>query len=376
MKVTRVFSLFLLIPTLCGCVSLQPSRDLEQMRVIQVMGVDRVDGQLQLSLASAPRKSGESSSLLVGSGSSVSGALQRIGRQASEEDLFCAHTDHILLGVEAARYGLDGILGYICQSPEIRMNLPLFVLDNSSAREAMEKLGGGRRSTADLLQAVESALRLQGYSHIFTATEVLRNLERSGSSLICSLSCIPSPEDAQEYTLAVSGYGVLQEGALTAQLDEESAGGAGLIMNTGGVRELSVRDLKGNMVTLELDDSSCRLVPLWTDAGALQALELQLSVRAAVLEIGGKSGPLNNAQYEDHLIAQLEAEVSRQVQKAVLVSKQLGADFLNLGERLSCQAPADRRASLADFAALLPGLEFRLSVSGKLSHSYDIEDKQ
>ena len=374
MKKTLIFLFLLPTLVLSGCGSLQQQlRELENMKIIQAMGIDREREGLRLSLAAAPDKAGEKGEVLSGSGNTVSGALQRIRSHAGEEDLFCAHVGHILMGEEAAQAGMDDILAYVCHSAEIRMDVPLYLLLGSPAGEAMKEAGGKKLGAAEILQSVQSSLEHQGYSHVFTAVEILRNLESNGSALVCALEYTPASEGEQEKTFAVYGYGILRDGVLEQTLDRDSAIGAGLLINKSGICEITVKDLRGNLVALELDEGKCRLEPLWSEQGHLSGLDVQIQVSAAILETGGRSGQLNEAQYEDQLTAQLEAAVSQRVQNVLLLSKRMGADFLGLGERLMTKAPADRRSALTDFASLLPGLPIHVSVSGKLSHSYDTE---
>ncbi len=371
--------LAVLLPTLflfSGCGSLSSQlRDVEHMRLVQTLGIDQEQESLQLSLASAARKSGRKRPDIVsGSGRSLSAALQRIRNYSSEEELFYAHVDQILLGEEAARQGIERILQYICHSAETRIDLPVFVLLDSSAKEAMEGVGNELRGPTEILQTLQTSLKQQGSCYLFTAADVLRNLERSGSALVCALEYAPAAEGGEEMTMAIAGYGILQKGVLVQRLDRDSALGATIALNRLRVCELDVKDQKGNPVSLELEQAKTQLRPVWGEDGFLRALELQVQVSAAVLEIAGKGGSLDDPQYEDHLIGQLEAAVSQRVQQALLLSKRLGADFLDLGSRLRYEAPARNRQQLQDFPSLLPQLEIRLSVSGKLSHSYDSKD--
>ena len=163
------------------------------MRVIQAMGIDQSDSGVELSLASSGGKNSQTvPAILSSSATSISSALQRIMNYSCEESLFCAHVGHILIGNEAAHEGIESILSYICHSSEIRVDLPVYVLTNSSAREAMDGVGNDKKGIAEVLQSVHSSLSERGESHVFTAAEIIRNIERNGSALVCALEYAPA----------------------------------------------------------------------------------------------------------------------------------------------------------------------------------------
>ena len=345
------------------------------MRIIQIMGIDYDDSGVQLSLASSGGKNSQDApAALSASASSISTALQRIRNFSCEEDLFCAHVGHILIGEEAARKGMENILSYICHSSEIRVDLPVYVMTNASARETMDSVGNSKKGISEVLQSVQAALSDRGESHIFTAAEIIRNIERNGSALVCALEHAAASEADTESTAAVYGYGVIKDYSLVQLIDRENAVGANFLMNKVGISDLMVRDLNGNAVTLEIDSGSSKLSPVWSADGQLTGLDIQAKVSAAVLEISGKGGDLDSPRYEDQLIAELEAAVSKRISSVLQLSKRLSADFMNLGSQVELCDPTKYRQTVSDFSYLLPTLEMRISVQGQLSHTYDVKD--
>ena len=350
-------------------------REIEQMRVIQVMGIDDEDGSVGLSLASAGSKNSSSvPAILSSSGSSISTALQRIRNFSCEDSLFCAHVGHILIGDAAARQGIEHILSYICHSSEIRVDLPVYILINSTAKYAMDGAGNEQKGIAEILQSVHSSLSERGESHVFTAAEIIRSMERNGSALVCALEYAAASESDTEKTTAVYGYSVLKDYSQVQLIHRDYSLGVGLLINKVGISELSVEDMDGNTVTLEVDGGSTSIEPVWSESGELKRLNIQAKVSAAVLEISGRSGDLSNPRYEDQLTAQLEAAASDKLSAVLQLSKKLSADFLDLGSRVELADPRQYRQSVDDFSKLLPELEISISVQGKLSHTYDVKD--
>ncbi len=350
-------------------------KEIEQIRVIQAMGIDKAENGVKLSLASAGSKNSNSvPAILSSTGNSISTALQRIRNYSCEESLFCAHVGNILIGEDAAKDGIENILSYICHSSEIRIDLPVYILTNSSANKAMNDVGNDKKGITEILQAVQSALSERGESHIFTAAEIIRSIERNGSALVCALEFAPASESDTESTAAIYGYGIFKDYSLVQLIDKDMSVGVGFLLNKVGVCELIVKDINGNNVALEINKGKSKVIPIWSDNGELKGLDIQADVSAAVLEISGKGSDLDDPRYEDQLIAQLEAETSKRINSVLQLSKKLGADFLDLSGKVQYADPKKYRNSVSDFEYLLPNLEISISVRGKLSHTYDIKD--
>ena len=327
------------------------------MRIIQAMGMDYDDAGVRLSLASSSSKNNpEAPAAFSAAANSISTALQRIRNFSCEEDLFCAHVGHILIGEEAARKGIESILSYICHSSEIRVDLPVYIMSNSSAREAMDGVGNSKKGIAEVLQSVRSSLNERGESHIFTAAEIIRNMERNGSALVCALEYAPASESDTEKTAAVYGYAVMKDYSMIQLIDRENAIGANFLMDKVGISDILVEDMNGNSVTLEIDGGSSKLRPIWSDDEQLLGLDIQAKVSAAVLEISGKGGDLDNPRYEDHLIAQLEAAVSKRISSVLQLSKRLSADFMTFQIRWSFLTLPDTGEALTIFRSCCPRL--------------------
>ncbi len=407
-----------LIPALClsGCGSLYANyREVEQLRIMQTLGLDRSPGGVTVTLAAAAQPGGAAPLCFSGTGESISAAMESVRLHAVEEDLFTGHLKHILIGEEAARQGIEPFLSYICRSPDARMDMPLFLLQGGSARELMQAAGNGEKGVAELLQAAQSKLDAQTGGHVFTAAEILRSSARSGCALVCVLQAAPAaeaeppggaasgggeedasreeeqPDGEQEaegdgeapaaeagqdaessYKAAVAGsYAVLKDGRLCEFIGREAALGVHFLTNAVGVRSIVVRDRFGAPVTLEINRGGTRLRPLWAPDGRLRGIEIYATVSAALLEAGSVS--LSTAESADYLTGQLEAAVSEQISAVLWLARQLEADFLGLGDRVEQASPLEFRRLGQPLGPLLPELELSIAVQGELSHSHDLE---
>ena len=393
--------------SLSGCSGIYSNfRELERLLVIQTMGIDYAEEGVGISLASGAKSDGSSPVRLFSPGVSITSAIAHILSYSQEQELFLSHTSHVVLGEEAAKNGINGYLSYICRSPNLRTDIPLYIVKGGTAQEAVMQVGEGSKGISEVLEAVRANVDERGDSKAFSASELLRNLERNGSGLICAIECSPSiqeggtkqegdsgssagtggmesPDKAgasdgggekQALTAAAVGYGVIRGDKLCAYLDKEQAIGVGLLLNIVGISDIVVTDRYATPVTLELDQGSSVIKPVWAEDGSLEMLDIQIKAAANIAEIGG-GGHFGEPDYEDYLTAQLETAVSERVSAVIQLSKSLQADFLGLGSIVEMDDAEKFRALGGDFASLLPGLPVRISVSGQIKHTNDIRDE-
>lgn len=397
--------------SLSGCSGIYSNfRELERLLVIQTMGIDFAEEGVCISLASGAKSDGSSPVRLFSTGVSVTSAVAHILSHSQEQELFLSHTSHVVLGEEAAQNGINGYLSYICRSPNLRTDIPLYIVKGGTAQEAVMQVGDGSKGISEVLEAVRANVDERGDSKAFSASDLLRDLERNGSGLVCAIECSPSiqeggtkqeggsgsssgtdsaespdstggsgsgeeKQEKQALTAAAVGYGVIRGDRLCAYIDKEQAIGVGLLLNIVGISDIVVKDRYATPVTLELDQGSSVIKPVWAEDGSLEMLDIQIKAAANIAEIGG-GGHFSEPDYEDYLTAQLETAVSERVSSVIQLSKTLQADFLGLGNIVEMDDAEKYRALGGDFASLLPGLTVRISVSGQIKHTNDIRDEK
>lgn len=396
--------------SLSGCSGIYSNfREVEELLVIQSMGLDDSPEGVSLSLASGAMSDGSSPVRLHAAGVSVTSAIEHILNYSHEEELFLSHIGHVVLGEEAAKKGINQYLFYICRSPVIRIDVPLYVVKGGTAQEAILQVGDGSTGISEILEAVRANVDERGDSKAFSASDLVRDLQRHGSGLICAIECTPSlqeggdtqesggedstgvdssespdstggeskpPEETEQaITVAAVGYGVIRGDQLCAYIDREQAIGVGILINDMGISDIVVKDRYATPITLELDQGGSSIKPVWSEDGGLELLDIQVKVAANIAEIGG-GGHFGEADYEDFLTAQLESEVSDRISSVIQLSKTLEADFLGLGSIVEMDSPEKYRALGRDFPSLLSELPVRISVSGQIKHTNEIRDEQ
>lgn len=424
----RFLSLLIIIcslPTFSGCSSIYSNyREIQQLMVIQTMGFDREKGAIQISMAAAAEASGGGPRRMSAQGGTITAAIDRAYKLSYEEEIFLSHVNHLLVGEAAAEEGLGSLLDYVCQSPTMRIDIPLYIVRGGTANQAVMEVGDDNKGISEVMQTVRESFASPSNSHVFTVADTINSLLRYGSALVCAVECVPSSEPigpsksensqqssgqesqqgedqaaqqdgsqdvqqgksqsegqgTQETTqedsplIAVpAGYAVIREGKLCKFIETEDAVAVGLITDSLPITDITVKDRNGKDAALELTHGSADVTPVWDSEGKLKGLNIQAQVKASVLETGSWEHSDGN-EYINHLTAQLESAISQRLSELLHCSMQLKADFLGLAGQVERKSPENYRLMSQSFPELLPGLELEITVRGQLSHTNDMKE--
>lgn len=401
------------LPALSGCSSIYSNyREIQQLMVVQTMGIDREKGGVQVSMAAAAEASGGGPRRMSAQGSTITAAIDRAYKLSYEEEIFFSHVNHLLVGEAAAEEGLDAFLDYVSQSPTMRIDIPLYIVRGSTANQAVMEVGDSSKGISEVMQTVHEIFASPSNSRVFTVADTINSLLRYGSALVCAVECVPSSEsvspgksasaqgggeqnaqqgeeqnpqqeegqNAQDKTqgetplMAVpAGYAVIRDGKLCKFIEPEEAAAVGLLTGSLPITDITVTDRNGKDASLELNQGSAEITPVWGGKGQLKGLNIQAQVSASVLETDNWQQGSSN-EYINHLTAQLESAVSQRLSSLLRTSMKLKADFLGLAGQVERKSPENYRLMSQRFSELLPGLELQITVSGQLSHTNDMKE--
>ena len=401
------------LPALSGCSSIYSNyREIQQLMVVQTMGIDREKGGVQVSMAAAAEASGGGPRRMSAQGSTITAAIDRAYKLSYEEEIFFSHVNHLLVGEAAAEEGLDAFLDYVSQSPTMRIDIPLYIVRGSTANQAVMEVGDSSKGISEVMQTVHESFASPSNSRVFTVADTINSLLRYGSALVCAVECVPSSEsvspgksasaqgggeqnaqqgeeqnpqqeegqNAQDKTqgetplMAVpAGYAVIRDGKLCKFIEPEEAAAVGLLTGSLPITDITVTDRNGKDASLELNQGSAEITPVWGGKGQLKGLNIQAQVSASVLETDNWQQGSSN-EYINHLTAQLESAVSQRLSSLLRTSMKLKADFLGLASQVERKSPENYRLMSQSFSELLPVLELQITVSGQLSHTNDMKE--
>ena len=239
MRCRRALALLLAAGMLCsGCSTGAISsnyRPVEDLELIQTIGVDRAPEGVCLSAATGKAGEGEAPKRMTQSGVSMLAALDQLQDRTPSAELFYAQTSYLLLGEEAAAAGgLAPLLDFIARDPDMRLSAPLFIVRGGTAQQAVMETGDDKTDVTEALVALEKDIALDGTSHACSCTDIARALAGSGCAVVGAVTCVRTPEDeGGKLALAPAGYAIFRDGDYVGSIEPETARGASMLLGAG-----------------------------------------------------------------------------------------------------------------------------------------------
>lgn len=343
-------------------------REVEELMIVQTMGFDLTPSKTAVSISGGGSSGEAKFTRMFTDAKSISGAEQKIQDYSAAEEIFYAHVNYIAMGRETAKEELAHCLDFIQRSPQMRMDTPLFVVSNGTAEELVLGSGNKEYDATNVLKSLERNLDTRGDCRIFSAKEVVANLNKNGSALICAVKCVKASnalEDAKDDLTALpDGYAVIKDKDMIGQISYEDALAVGLIQNEAGPCRITARTGSGN-ATVQLENCQCKIEPLM-NGSELSGLKLDVKLSASLLEYDGR---LDLKAAEANLQKQIEARLTN----VLNMSKLTACDFLQLGGILEARHPFALAGMSKDFQTLLPDIYYIINVSADISRSFDAD---
>lgn len=364
------------LPMLGGCTGTGSVyanvRDVEDLQLIQTLGYDRgEDGRVVISAASGAGSEEMPAARLTGKGRSIPDALRDLRGWSSREEPFFSHVQCVVVGEDAAAQGLEELLDWAERSPQLRLDLPLFLVEGGSAKPLVTGSEDDKYESGAVLMALQRDVEYNGEAFCFTLSDVATHLARSGCALCCSVraadpaQAVPSSQDA--LTARETGFAVLRDGKLLGFTGADAARGICLLLNKAGAGNVLLPDGAGGQATAALDGGGAKLTAHF-DAAGRPWLEVTLRYRAGITEAWG-SPDLEMAAIPA-LNEAFSAWLTARAQDALGLSRAMEADYLELGRLFERCDPV--RWQLIDWEKELPTLRCRIEAEGVVERSYDI----
>ena len=340
-------------------------RPIEELWLVQTLGLDADGGALLLSAAGRPAD-GSGPETVFRRAASLPQGFEALQEHTPRGILYFAHTRNIVLGQSFAAQGLGGLLDYVERDVSTRMGAALFVMRGGSARSLL--CGAGEDwDVSDVLASVRAETGRRGGSHVFDVRETAVALSEYGAALVCALraTAVESSVAGTDGSLSAvpDGYGILRDGRLVGFLEGDEALAASLLLGKAGEWTWELPDGAGGTLTAALSAGSPKYTVSQTEAGLLLTVAAAPEAAIAALDVRRP-----RAASEEALCAEIERRLTASITGAFAREAAENADFLALGRVL--------RERGVDPAALPPDwlqtLEVRVSVDASVRHGYDM----
>lgn len=349
-----------LLLSLAGCrrdvAALPRGREIEDMELMQTLGVDAAEaGQVAVTASSGAGDGPDSGATVVnGSAATLSAAVLGLQSEGASY-LYFGHVGQLLAGEELARRGLWPTLDYVLRDVEMRLDTALYLVRGGEAGAALEAAARDGSAAGRLEAMAEDAGLLSGSARR-TVKDAITDLYAQGATFL--------PAVTAETGLPAAGYGIVKDGALAAWAGEDAARGINLLL---GSVEADVVELPldgGGTAALRVVGASSSVRPV-VEGGTLTGLSVICKVEANLAEGDLDLRDEQAARALEEALARVEHD---RAWAALSLARELDADYLGLLSRAALARPWHKAALER---AALAGLELELSVEAELRRGYD-----
>ena len=308
---------------LTGCSGLPRPREMGDMALLRIMGVDAAEEQLAVTVSTGPRAKGlqgetQPALVLTAREDSLSAAALSLQKQ-SEQYIFFGYVDQLLAGEALAESGLRPVLDYFARDRELGLGAQLWVARGAGAEQAV--CSGGENGIEERLDTLRTDGALGIAARARTVGEVYADLLERGSAWLPALT-------VEEDSVAQMGYAILKEDVLVGYLDGEEAKGLELLTGRTG------QDI------LELETGEQR-VSVWVSGASVRyrlaedGVDVYCRVEAQVVEYGHVP-----AEQEQESIRRLvHARELARIEAAAEQLQRWGADCVGIGPKAGVLRP-------------------------------------
>ena len=346
----------------------------ERLLLIRSVGIDREGDGVAVTACTGLDPEGAPPRIFLQRGESVSAAVEAMCYNAAGREPFFSHAEHVILGESALREGVSGELDWILRSMEVRMDTDLVVVRGGRAEELITGAAGEGTAAGDMLTLLRERASAAGAGCAFSCGETAASLEERGCALVPAVRVVPS-RDLSTGSGAVqavpAGFAVLREGGLAGYLDPALSLAAALLLDRLETCPLTVETAFGG-VTVELDRTARRFLPVFDEGGTLLEVRVCLSADASVLQ-AEDGADLRREEVRSAVARAVETRLCRDAAALLSRTQALDADVLGVGGALRRAAPGAFDRMPEPWSARFRTVPFVLSAEAELTRSYELE---
>ncbi len=378
-KRTAITMAVIMTVLLSGCSRLtiySNYKEPDNIVVIRTIGIDYDNGKVSVTCCTGMGLDGEEPMTFTARGETLAEAVADMKNGYMRQEPIFSHTEHIIIGSEAADRGIGSVLDYVARDVQMRMSTNIFILKDGTAEEAITKCTGKTSSASDMLTSIKAEAPEAGEGYVFTGEDIMSALAGKGCALIQAVSLVDSPELSSENeeakALVPDGFAVMREGYPASYTNEMQTVGILYLIGEMKSMMMDVKDSEENTVTLLMTREKMKFKPLERD-GTTVGADISCDITLNVEEVGG---PVQLYSDEERRILEKRCGelVLSQITAAIELSKSMNIDFCGIGKKVEQNSPYLFREIGERWETDYTDMEIGVTVHSKIERTYDIGD--
>lgn len=345
-------------------------REIDQLEIIQTLGVDSSGGLLTATAASSDTERGV---ILKNRSATLSRAMSEMQSYTNKKYIFYGHTENLLIGQKAAEEGIDVFLDYMERSPDMRLSTKLYIVKDATAEQMISEAGRENGGIGSLLESLEKDVQLLSESYVFDCGDVAEMIAEDGCGIAAAIMLTPGENllfGGSESTVTAAGYAVFKDAKLVRFIDRYFAHGVNLLIGKmeGDIAE--VDDGEGGFAAVRLTHSAVRFSASFASDGSIEKITADINVKGDLEQL---QNPLDiyDPAVTDRLESSLGAMERYRAEHVMELMKELEADFCKIGVRLSMKYPVKFSRIAGDWPRQLAAAETEVRVKAEIMRTYE-----
>jgi len=361
-----IAALFLL--STAGCWSMV---ELERRAIVSGVAIDRSeDGLLEVSCQVI--KPGEVKTGILGQrggggppvmvfsarGNTVFEAIREMASESGRK-LFFGQSKVLIIGEEAARYGIEDMLDFFNRDAELRRRAFMAITPGKAADLLYADLSMAGIPAFGIADVIEYS-RVNSRAAVVRIQDYVREISEASSQSVASRLTIYEDKRGKKGVRA-SGAAVFKEYRMIGYLNEEET--RGLLWVTGQVKSgiVSAPLEAEKRVAMEVLRAESKITPEIDNDGA--RIKININVVGNIGEVQDKDLDINDPKVIPGLEKKLSGTVSQEVWAAINTARELHTDIFGFGEKVRRKYPRQWRDYSSRWASLFRTIPVEVSVS-------------
>ena len=375
----KQFGIFLMVTVImlfmAGCGT---KTEIEKLGIVQAMGIDMTpDGKYLVSLQLLkPQKqsSGGSGSQKSGTekpptdvefisipGETIYSALDNLSTEFGKK-INLSHIQVVVIGEEAARSGVTGIIDTGIRSHQFRVNTPILI-----AKEKATKIISAVPSQ-DLIPAntIKNILEQQsrfGYSAVITYLDFANTLASKTTSPMAGVIDCQRTEQGDSFKIA--GTAIFNKDKLIGYMDAEETRGIHWIKGKVKDGNIVIPAPGEGHVTVRVTHVSSIIKPvMFNNKPVIQAT---VNLEGYIREMTGKLDPIKKPELLKELDEIQNEAIKKEIDKTLYAAQKIfKADIFEFGEMIHRDYPDEWRSMKKNWNEIFPDLVIEITVNSQI----------
>jgi spore germination protein KC len=363
MKRIVFFISILILPFLVsGCVNDMNRREIDEINLIRVLGIDYKQDEYTLSAlfsvsgGTDPESEGAEEEITTGLGRTPYEAYEDLKRKATKS-ISLGHTGYFLIGDTAAENGIDRCLDFLSRDETIKMDALFYITKDSMASDFLEEGIENKQKINEDLEAIRQKQEEIVKRNDNTFVNLLNEMKQTDSSILVPY-LIP-----EKSSFLTPGYAVFDQYKLKDYLDEETSAGVNFVKDIVRNYPIYLENQVGLMVT----SSDTKLVS--TMEKDRIKITIKVDFETMIREVSA-SDDVFAAKRRDELTKEQNKFVYDRINLAVNYSKATGLDIMQLARMVEKQNIKEWQKLAPSWAKRISDIEYEYSFKSRISKSF------